>query len=573
MGVHHCQAGGCTCDCTIVTDTFTDLSQWTTTGTVSAAGGSMLLAAGATATCTVTPGMDSPVIVTYDLLTADDPAEIWIVLAREDANNFIFLSYRIDSGDGFIRLGQLLNGDIDWLEDEASVGAVSGRKSLSFCYRPGGTLTPTAETTGPLDPSDVQADDTNWISPDSAIGCNDENPAVFNLDPADSTDIISFGFAPLIPAGATDFKFEATVQVQQSGNSDAEDQSTLLQYTYGAPVGDNMVVPTTIVEGAYGGIVYGGSTDDWGVTANWYDLLTGEFGFQQVYAHADPSVGVDILLDCATIEIFYTTPSREEGSATGSFEGDACTLARVCTACVDGAVSTGLVAVTGDWDCSQMTYSYQQSAAKPNCPACECPATCEAAEFCSDGFLPGILAATLFDAVDGEPSEGTEGTCTACEVLNGESWLLTCPPNNPPCGPLGSPGPFCDLNDFGCGETAPAEFREWHFNALSAGDELLLNLASCLAGSSGNVNTYVSTAVYKSGTEYRLRLRLRYVGAIGAITVTWEGLWIDSETIPDCATIEDVRLDWLCTETQGGTILANTDQCFWEDSYWLVSAA
>src|SRR5687768_3798521 len=135
----------CCCDqCVTVTDTFDDgtTTGWSTTGTVTEAGGLMDMVSGSTAIFdTQTGGVTDIAAAKTFPLNTDSSAELRMRICYADANNFLFGQFVKAAGVGTIRVGQVLDGSETWLTDAievADTGAeLDARGTLCISFEPG----------------------------------------------------------------------------------------------------------------------------------------------------------------------------------------------------------------------------------------------------------------------------------------------------------------------------------------------------------------------------------------------------------------------------------------------------
>lgn len=382
---------GCHCcgdPCAIGSDTFDDdLAQWTVTGGESVSGGLLEMTGGDTAIFIPTPSSaDLGVRIVTHPRTEDSTATMRLIVARTDANNYLFGQLSLASGVGEIRLGQVSGGSETWLTDAETLEDVNEelneRSDLTLCWQPGEVIEGVALTREGYAGEGVGV---GWTDPEGVT-----NPSgVFaetSASPSTNTDVLGardYGF--FIPAGSTIDGIFVSARIEHEGmDVDYIDQIVRLTDRDGIPVGDNLAVGVSLnnVESV---VTWGGPTEDWNAGLTWEDINSDGFGWTGIFRNIGSSGG-NIRVRGVAIKVYFTTPDRTPGRLQLNYTNTASPNTVQCLMAtpvlLDPGSQTGIADVVGSWDFTQYTLEYPQSDAKPTCGECQnCTVHCPCCDF------------------------------------------------------------------------------------------------------------------------------------------------------------------------------------------------
>lgn len=409
--------GPCCFTCLIGTDPFdTDLSQWTTSGTVSVAGGLLVMAGASSAVFTPAPASvaDGVWVQTFPQLSTD-PATLRIEVCRLDANNNLFAELVRVGGALTLQLGQRSGGSDNYLTTAISAedtgSEVEDRSAVEVCFEPGQTQEPQAVFVIGL-PSAVSG---GWSTPENALDFEGDNFAQYALpalnDVTDFLVLFNLNLGPAVPAGSTIDGVAWSVWHADQAPDNIIDFEVYL--TTGTTVGDNKASLSFLGGSAPPALQqdYGGPTDDWNAGLTAEDVSSPLFGIALKYKNVGGD-GSAVVVDYAICTLYFTTPERTPGVLTMKFTNSAAPNTAQCIRAINidpgAGLGTGLLVMSGDWDFTQYEVQYHLSEARPTCPEC-----CDVPDVicgCCDG-LPASYSVDLGATGFGpEPVDGCDCT-------------------------------------------------------------------------------------------------------------------------------------------------------------------
>lgn len=368
----------CFCvDCAIGVWNTTDLSQFSTTGTVAVVDSGIEMTGAADADFIPEPALETdPVKITVavEMLT-EGVSEI--VIGKEDDDNYLFA--RIDGAEETIQLGQILEGDETLFGDPANI-TLSPGESVKLCWASGGPMTAVSAAVAAF-PKYVIPGST-WLNPNN-VKANDGATAnwTFSTPTETSPSISTAQYGLTIPPGSAIDGVSVAIEVGYPGTADMVEVSRINLVVDGL-ASDNLAeprpVPATLTE-----LTFGNATEQWGYAPG---ELTRDgvvdmenFGVVHQFTNNDatPDV-VALVFDYTYVTVWFTTPERERGKLQVNYGGTCLTSFEA----MSGGKKAGLKSLSGEWRFTGFKLDYANSLERPSCPGCGCitgdgpPCTC-----------------------------------------------------------------------------------------------------------------------------------------------------------------------------------------------------
>jgi hypothetical protein len=437
--------GRCGCDdqCAIGLETFDgSLTDWTTlSGSPSTSGGALVLHEGEALTFNKVPSSaEHGIRLQLTPQSSDADARLRIIVARTDADHYLFCEWQKASGVGTIRIGMVYAGVESWLTPaitlEDTGGEMDNRPTLSICLERGTEEIAQVEVeTGPRYPTVALGID--WSNPEYAIE-DDTNYAQWSgtFDPLSITNALGLKGFPFddVPNGSEILGY--TVRVRHADLGDGagyvKDNTVHLLHPDGGAIGDNKAENTLIGGTDPVARAYGGDADDWGMSLTTNEIKDPAFGVTFTYINDGPDSSTSVIVDEVTMELKYLTPPTTGDVLTFSYHNTADPFRIQCVKAPRlyhfPGLTTGLEAVEGDWNVTGYDLQYHHSEAKSSCLECECQFTC------ADANIPSFALITLRNLTGDEAIfNGSYLIPLECEPC----MLIDSSDTTPNCGTLG----------------------------------------------------------------------------------------------------------------------------------------
>ena len=358
----------CFCvDCSIGVWNTTDLSQFSTTGTVAVVSAGIEMTGAAVADFIPEPALETdPVKITVNVeMLTEGVSEI--VIGKEDDDNYLFA--RIDGGQETIQLGQILGGSETLFGDPENITLSSG-ETVKLCWAGGGPMTATSAAIAAF-PKYVIPGST-WLNPDN-VKANDGATANWTFSTSTETTpaLNTAQYGLVIPPGSTIDGVSVAIEVGYPGTADMV-EVTRINLVVDGLASDNLAeprpVPATLTE-----LTFGNATEQWGYAPGELTrdgLVDNEnFGVVHQFTNNDatPDV-VALVFDYTYVTVWFTTPERERGKLQVNYGGTCLTTFSAMSA----GKKVGLKSLSGEWRFTGFKLDYANSLERPACPGCGC---------------------------------------------------------------------------------------------------------------------------------------------------------------------------------------------------------
>lgn len=401
----------CPTDCAIATWNGEDLTQFTTSGSVSIDAGEILISGAGSITFIAVPDEPTDPVRLVVRLKAES-GKIRLRLGELDSDDFVFVEFDRDAET--IQLGQSVSGDESLFGDPTEITYVENQ-ALYLCWADGGPRTE-MELVAAKYPTRVVpysgGGGDPWTNRDN-VKRDDANYAEYEFATQNElSDVVSgtsyeLGLIPGITIDGIAVDIEARY-ADATRDVIAEDiHLVLFDGTVSNDEGLDSLIPSTL-----GRLTFGGPTDVWGLAAGdlTYENFTQGPGVSVYHRYQELDAfptAVPLQWDFTTLSVYYTTPPRKNGKLQANY--GACVTNWTAVASGDKAT---VQVISGDWRMTSAAYAYTASPAHPRCPACGCLALGLDCDCCDEKPLESYgldLGDLLF----------SDGYCTPCSIFSG----------------------------------------------------------------------------------------------------------------------------------------------------------
>lgn len=404
--------------CTIGSDTFDgNLSKFTTTGSPSVAGGSLLMAGGDQVVLIAEPDLATDGLhLATTALTGSDPATMRLFAHREDNDNYYFGELEIDGGVGTIRVGQRVGGVETLLSNDVTLRddtELTDAHLLQLCALPPQAQVPVSSVSGAF-PAFVDDPTGTWEN--EAVPGSADQP--FGADGV--SEVLNLSAFPLfIPPGSTINGLDVGITAAASLDTPNCGFFHTVQLNGSFGTSSNLAASTPINDGAMQLEGFGSATEMWGVALTPESLMDPAFEVSVRVEASGTSTGGTISLGSVHVTVWYTGPDKTQGRVTLTYTNTEVGAVPETQCAIGGTdyeptgKGTGIAVSAGSWGFAEFTTSYLDSPTHTPCPVCTCTTVrcfcCDTDSEASQNFI-----------VDLGAGGWTNDDCGDCAGISGE---------------------------------------------------------------------------------------------------------------------------------------------------------